>query len=78
MRRLILVGATGLLLAAILGRIARDRAPRLMETMMEHAMPEMMDRCFGAMSAERREFMLAHCRGMLDLMEQKYPPHEVA
>lgn len=78
MRRLILVGAAGLLLAAILGRIARARLPRLMETMIERAMPQMMDRCFGAMSAERREFMLAHCRGMLDLMEQRYPPHEVA
>lgn len=78
MRRLILVGAAGLLLAAILGRIVRGRAPRLMETMIERAMPQMMDRCFGAMSAERREFMLAHCRGMLDLMEQRYPPHEVA
>lgn len=78
MRRLILVGVAGLLVAAVLGRIARGRLPRLIETMMEHAMPQMMDRCFGAMSAERREFMLSHCRGMLDLMEQKYRPQETA
>ncbi len=78
MRRLILVAVAGLLIAAVLGRIARGGLPRLIETMMEHAMPEMMDRCFGAMSAERREFMLSHCRGMLDLMEQKYVAPEVA
>ncbi len=78
MRRLILIAVAGLLIAAVFGRIARGRLPRLIETMMENVMPQMMDRCFGAMSAERREFMLSPCRGMLDLMEQKYRPHETA
>ena len=32
----------------------------------------MMDSCFSQMDRERREFMLAHCRGMLDQMEEKY------
>jgi hypothetical protein len=31
-----------------------------------------MDTCIAEMDRERREFMLAHCRGMLDQMEQKY------
>ncbi len=78
MRRLIVVAFAALLVATVLGRIARGRLPQLIEAMMENAMPQMMDRCFGAMSAERREFMLSHCRGMLDLMERKYVTHEVA
>ena len=77
MRRLVFVGIGGLLIAAMLGRIARGRLTQLIEPMMENVMPEMMDRCFDAMSPERRVFMLSHCRGMLDQMEQKYVPHEV-
>ncbi len=60
MRRLILIGVAALLVAAVLGRIARGRLPRLVEAMMENVMPQMMDRCFEAMSTERREFMLSH------------------
>jgi hypothetical protein len=31
-----------------------------------------MDSCFSVMDGERRTFMLGHCRGMLDKMEEKY------
>ena len=40
--------------------------------MMLNLMPRMMDNCFSAMDAERREFMLTHCRSMLDQMEERY------
>ncbi len=42
------------------------------ESMMLDMMPRMMDNCFSAMDNERRQFMLTHCRGMLDQMEEKY------
>jgi hypothetical protein len=57
---------------ALVALLARRRLPGLIELMMESAMPAMMDRCFAAMSPERREFMLAHCRGALDAVEEKY------
>ena len=72
---MLIIAAWGLA-AAIGFRIARRlvgaRVPRLMEQMMENVMPNMMDACFSQMSPERREFMLSHCRGMLDRMEAKY------
>jgi hypothetical protein len=46
--------------------------PEAFEHMMEDTMPKMMDSCFSSMNMERREFMLGHCRGLLDQMEQKY------
>ena len=46
--------------------------PKQLEEMMENMMPRMMDSCFSQMDDERRRFMLGHCRGMLDEMEQKY------
>ena len=49
-----------------------------MEEMMENMMPRMMDSCFSQMDGERREFMLRHCRGMLDEMEQKYEAWSLA
>lgn len=52
--------------------IAFARAMPLMEHLMENVMPSMMDSCFAAMSPERREFMLGHCRGMLNRVEAKY------
>lgn len=46
--------------------------------MLLEMMPTMMDTCFYQMDKERREFMLTHCRGMLDKMEEKSLPAEVA
>jgi hypothetical protein len=43
-----------------------------MELMMDRVMPRMMDVCFGQMSPDRREFMLAHCRGALEDVDKKY------
>ena len=42
------------------------------ERMMLDIMPRMMDTCFSEMDRQRRQFMLNHCRGMLDQMEEKY------
>ncbi len=67
-----------LLAAVVLGgiaiavRVALGGFPALMERMMENVMPGMMDRCFSGMDRERREYMLRHCRGLLDQMEAKY------
>ncbi len=75
MKRLLTIaaGLVGLIVLAAIVRITIGRvAPRMMEAMAEHVMPRMMDRCFGSMSAERREFMLTHCRGMLDRIDDKY------
>lgn len=46
------------------------------EKMVLDMMPKMMDSCFSGVDMERRQFMLTHCRGMLDAMEAKYvsPP----
>jgi hypothetical protein len=71
MRRLVLMGLAAV---AVLGlaRGMRERLPKLMERMMEDVMPNMMDSCFAQMDPERRKFMLTHCRGMLDRMEERY------
>jgi hypothetical protein len=71
MNRLKIVVAT-LAALALLIRLARGRSAAVKEHMMEDVMPQMMDRCFSQMDAERRQFMLAHCRGMLDEVEAKY------
>lgn len=75
MKRLVIIGIAmvgvmvGLGIArAVVGR----RAPQAMERMMENVMPRMMGTCFAQMSQERREFMLGHCRGLLDAMDEKY------
>ena len=57
-----------------------EMMPRMMEKMgsegIEHMMldmmPSMMDTCFSEMDTERRKFMLTHCQGMLDQMDEKY------
>jgi hypothetical protein len=46
--------------------------PEDFEKMMQDTMPGMMDTCFSQMDHERRTFMLAHCRGKLDQMDEKY------
>jgi hypothetical protein len=61
-----------LALAVGLARIAAHGFPVLMEGMMEHVMPRGMGHCFSRMSPERRQFMLEHCRGLLDEMEATY------
>jgi hypothetical protein len=74
-RRLILIGIAivALELAFVVVRyVVPKAAPRLMELMAEQVMPRMMDAYFGQMSADRRTFMLAHCRGMLDRVDEKY------
>ena len=58
--------------ALALARTSQKSAPKAMERMMEKVMPKMMDGCFAQMDIERRRFMLSHCRGMLDQMEEKY------
>jgi hypothetical protein len=75
MNRLKIVVAT-LGALALLVRLARGRSAALIEHMIEDVMPRMMDRCFSEMDAERRQFMLAHCRGMLDEVEAKYVESE--
>ncbi len=72
MKRLVLAVLVIAVVGGITRRIAQRRFPELMEHMMEGAMPHMMDSCFAHMGTERRSFMLAHCRGMLDRMEAKY------
>ena len=75
MKRLVFVGiaVAGVMVGRGVARaIVGKRAPELMERMMENVMPQMMDGCFGQMSQERREFMLGHCRGLLDQMDAKY------
>lgn len=47
--------------------------PKEIERMMIEMMPHMMDTCFSEMDGGRRQFMLTHCRGMLDKIEEKYP-----
>ncbi len=79
MSRWILLATAGLMLALALGvarRILRDRILSLFERLMEDAMPGMMDACFARMPRERREFMLAHCRGALDRVAAKYVASE--
>ena len=71
MGRLLVLGLVALGIAAGI-RATSKSLPKLMEAMMERVMPKMMDSCFAQMDAERRDFILAHCRGMLDKMEQKY------
>jgi hypothetical protein len=52
----------------MMGKMGHEEIERMMLDMM----PRMMDTCFSEMEGERRQFMLSHCRGMLDQMEEKY------
>ncbi len=72
MKRLVLAVLVITVVVRITRRIAQRKFPELLEHMMEDVMPRMMDSCFAHMGPERRSFMLAHCRGMLDRMEAKY------
>ena len=75
MRRLVLIGIgmAGIMVGVGVARyVVGKRAPELLERMMENVMPRMMDTCFAQMSDERREYMLGHCRGLLDQMDAKY------
>ncbi|MEE8337857.1 MAG: hypothetical protein V3R95_07330 [Dehalococcoidia bacterium] len=78
MRKLLFVGVAAALTVVVVRRPVAPRLARLMEPMMEQVMPRMMDSCFSEMSPERRQFMLAHCRGMLDQVEEKYVTEQVA
>lgn len=59
-------------MAGMMPRMMEEMGPEQIEHMMVDAMPRMMDSCFSAMDVERREAMLAHCRGMLDEVESRY------
>jgi hypothetical protein len=72
MRKLLLIGVTFAIVASLVRRLVGPALPRLIESMMEKAMPQMMDACFAQMGGERRRFMLSHCRGLLDQMDAKY------
>ena len=52
----------------MMGKMGHEEIERMMIDMM----PQMMDNCFSEMDRERRQFMLSHCRGMLDQMDEKY------
>ena len=58
----------GEMMPQMMGKMGSEEIERMMIDMM----PRMMDTCFSEMDGERRQFMLAHCRGMLDQMEEKY------
>ncbi len=70
-KRLVVIGLVAVGMIALSGRL-RAALAKLMERMMENVMPKMMDSCFAQMDPERRKFMLTHCRGMLDRVEEKY------
>ncbi len=55
-------------MAKMMGKMGHEE----IEGMMLDMMPRMMDTCFSAMDRERRQFMLTHCRSMLDQMDEKY------
>ena len=75
MKRLVLIGIGMAGVMAGLGvvrLVLGKRGPELMERMMENVMPQMMGTCFAQMSQEQREYMLGHCRGLLDRMDEQY------
>ncbi len=63
-----------------MSKMMSEMMPQMMEKMgsgeierlMLDMMPSMMDTCFSEMDRERRQFILTHCRGMLDKVEEKY------
>ena len=75
MKRLVLIGIGMAGVMAGLGvvrLVLGKRGPELMERMMENVMPQMMGTCFAQMSQEQREYMLGHCRVLLDRMDEQY------
>ena len=60
------------LMGSMMPQMMRSMGHAQMENMMLDMMPRMMDTCFSEMDSERREFMLTHCRSMLDQMEERY------
>ncbi len=63
----------GEMMPQMMGKMGQEEIERMMLDMM----PRMMDTCFSEMDMERRQFMLTHCRAMLDQMEEKYLGPEV-
>lgn len=59
-------------MAEMMPQMMDTMGPEAFDHMMEHEMPRMMDSCFSWMTPERRGFMLTHCRGLLDQMEEEY------
>ena len=59
-------------MAMMMPQMMQSMGQGQIENMMLDMMPRMMDTCFSAMDSERREFMLTHCRSMLDQMEARY------
>ena len=58
----------GEMMPQMMGKMGHEE----IEHMMLDMMPRMMDTCFSEMDRERRQFMLSHCRDMLDKMDEKY------
>jgi hypothetical protein len=74
MKCLVLIGIAMAGVAIGLGvarHVVWTRVPRLIERMPENVMPQMMGTCFAQMSREQREYMLGHCRGLLDRMDEQ-------
>ena len=63
----------GEMMPQMMGKMRQEE----IESMMLDMMPRMMDTCFLEMDRKRRQFMLTHCRGMLDQIEEKYLGPEV-
>ncbi len=59
-------------MSEMMPRMMEMMGPEAFDHMMDDMMPQMMDSCFSWMGPERREFMLGHCRSLLDQMEEKY------
>ncbi len=72
MRKLLLIGLALMIAIGVMRGLIGRSLPRAMESMMEKVMPRVMDARFAQMSDERRRFMLGHCRGLLDQMDEKY------
>jgi hypothetical protein len=61
----------------VMSKMMGEMGNEEIEHMMLDMMPRMMDTCFSEMDKGRRQFMLTHCRSMLDQMEEKYLGPEV-
>ena len=58
----------GEMMPQMVGKMGSEEIERMMLDMM----PRMMDTRFAEMARERRQFMLTHCRGMPNQMDEKY------
>ncbi len=61
------------MMGEMMPQMMEKMGPEEIERIMIDMMPHMMDICFSEMDGGRRQFMLAHCRGILDQMENEYP-----